>query len=67
MPTFIGYLGKLPIFHVFKEDWRRGEFRLDCSLCYVNVNYYSDMVEVKKGARKLLNLWLEKTGLIEED
>lgn len=70
MPLQIGYLGKLPVFHIFWNcvSDEKKQYKLDIALCYTKGPYFSPSIErSKEQAIHVLEQWLTATGLKEDD
>lgn len=70
MPLQIGYLGKLPVFHIFWNSFGSGidQYRLDVSLPYTKgIRHFISEQVVREAASIILTEWLTATGLKEDD
>lgn len=72
MPLQIGYLGKLPVFHIFWNSFGSGidrdKYHLDVSLPYIKRNLlFKTEQEAHEAASDILAKWLLATGLKEDD
>lgn len=71
IPLQIGYLGRLPVFHVFwnSNSYEESEkYRLDVALCYTKGRTLFPSEDLaRKAAAGILAQWLTATGLKEDD
>lgn len=71
MPLHLGYLGKLPVFHIFWNSYSHDEnekYRLDVSLPYTkDRRLFATEEGAKRHASILLAQWLIATGLKEDE
>lgn len=70
MPLQIGYLGKLPVFHIFWNSFGSNEnnYRLDVALPYTKgIRHFISEQDARVMASIVLTEWLLATGLKEDD
>lgn len=72
MPLQIGYLGKLPMFHIFWNSFGSGsgenQYRLDVALSYTKgIRHFVSEEKARAYSSTILEQWLTATGLKEDD
>lgn len=73
MPLHLGYLGKLPVFHIFWNAYASSgdeneKYRLDVTLPYTKGRrLFATEEGAKRHASILLAQWLDATGLKEDE